>query len=65
MAEIDIGELQRRAGVEIQTRLLECGRDNDRLRMVLKRLYDFVSVSNDWRPDSKLARDVRAALDKK
>ena len=34
----------------------------DDLLAVLNRLHDFVSASNDWRPDSKLARDVRQAL---
>lgn len=36
----------------------------DKLLAVLNRLHDFISASNDWRPDSKLARDVRQVLDR-
>ena len=37
--------------------------ENEKLRALLHRMYDWASASNDWRPDAKLGRDVRAALD--
>jgi len=35
----------------------------ERLRALLHRMYDWASASNDWRPDARLGRDVRAELD--
>jgi len=45
----------------------ECARlrkINAELVATLEALHCWVSPSNDWRPDSKLAHDVRAAIAK-
>lgn len=36
----------------------------DKLRNALHRLHDWARASPDWRPDTKLARDVTQALDR-
>jgi len=37
-------------------------RANDRLRQALRDFYDYMSPSNDFRPDSRAARQARAEL---
>jgi hypothetical protein len=53
------------AGMEALAREAELRTECNRLLAALERLYNEFSQSNDFRPDSRVAREARRALDGK